>query len=43
MYVTNITTIEYDTFTDYDNILNNCTNNEDNIDIVIPTILLTTP
>ena len=37
MYVTNVTN-------DYDNItFTNCTNNENNIDINIPTLLLTIP
>ena len=37
MFITNITQ-------DYDNItFTNCTNNENNIDIVIPTLLLTIP
>ena len=39
--MTNITTIDYDT--EYDNFLNNCTDNENNVDIIIPTILLTIP
>ena len=44
MYVTNITTNDYDNITnDYNNITDNCTNNETNIDIIIPTILLTIP
>ena len=43
MYVTNNTTIDYDNITDYYIILKNCTNNEDNIDIIIPTLLLTLP
>ena len=37
MYVTKTTT------NDYDNFLNICTNNEDTIDIIIPTLLLTIP
>ena len=41
MYVTNLTTIDYDNITEYDNFLNNCTDNEINIDIIIPTILST--
>ena len=36
MYVTNITD-------DYDNITINCTNNENNIDIIIPSLLRTIP
>ena len=36
MYVTKITD-------DYDNIANKCTNNEKNIDIIIPSLLLTIP
>ena len=39
MYVTNNTTNDYDIITDYDN----CTNNEDNFDVIIPTLLLTIP
>ena len=39
MYVTNITD-EYDKITDL-KITNNCTNNENNIDIIIATSLLT--
>ena len=35
MYVRNIT--------HYDNFLNNCTNNDDNIDIITPTLLLSIP
>ena len=41
--MTNITTIDYDNITEYDKILNNCTDNENNVDIIIPTILLTIP
>ena len=45
MYVINITdfntTNHYDNFSDYNNITNNCTNNESNIDIIIPPLLLT--
>ena len=37
MYVTNFTTIKYDNF------LINCTDKEKNIDINIPTLLLTLP
>ena len=36
MYVTNITE-------DYDNFTNNCTNNEKNIDEIIPAIFITIP
>ena len=36
MYVTNTTTIDYDNIADYDNILNNCTDNENDIDIISP-------
>ena len=43
MYVTNITAIDYDKITGYDIFLNNCRNNEDNIDIIIRTLLLTKP
>ena len=40
MYITNIT--EYNNMTDaYNNI--NCTNNENNIDIIIPVLLFTIP
>ena len=49
MYVTNITD-DYDNITsskdtDYVNMspLSNCTNNENNIDIIIPTLLLRIP
>ena len=45
MYVTNVT--DYDNLTDdYNNTLslnNNCTDNENNFDILIPTFLLTIP
>ena len=45
MHITNVT--EYDNMTnDYNNTLslnNNCTNNENNIDMIIPTLLLTIP
>ena len=41
MHVTNIS--NYDIITDYDNFKNNCTDNENNIDIVKPTTLLTIP
>ena len=47
MYVTNDT--DYDNTTDYDNFLKdfiitgNCTINENNIDIIIPSVLLTIP
>ena len=47
MFVTNFT--DYDNVTDYDSFTNdftftnNSTNNENNIDIIIPTILLTIP
>ena len=37
MYVANITT------TDYDNITDNCTNNQNNKDAIVPTILLSLP
>ena len=43
MYVTNITTIDCDNNTEYENFLNNCTDNENNIDINIATLLLTIP
>ena len=36
MYITNVTD-------DYDNITSNCTNNENNIDISIPALLITIP
>ena len=45
MYVTNVTN-DYDNITnDYDNIssLSNCTDSEFNIDIIIPSLLLTIP
>ena len=48
MYLTNITD-EYDNitsinYTDYDNIsFANCTNNESNIDIIIPALIFTIP
>ena len=48
MYIANVTN-DYDkntssNYTYYDNMnLSNCTNNENNIDIIIPTLLLTTP
>ena len=41
MYVLNITD-DYDNITDI-NFTNNCTENENNIDIFIPTFLLTIP
>ena len=41
--MTKITTIDYDTITQYDNFLKKCTNKEDNTDIIIPTLLLTVP
>ena len=45
MYITNV--INYDNMADdYNDTLslnNNCTNNENNIDIIIPTLLLTIP
>ena len=41
MYVINVTDVN--TANEYDNITNNCTNNENNIDINIPTLLLTIP
>ena len=40
MYVVNVT--DYDNFTDL-NFTNNCTDNEIDIDINIPTLLLTKP
>ena len=44
MYVTNGTKIDSDNSTnDYDSFTNNCTDNEINFDIVIPTLLLTIP
>ena len=33
--------MDYDNITDFDDILNNCTNNEDNFNIIIPTLLPT--
>ena len=48
MYIANVKT-NYDNittskYTDYDNMtLSNCTNNEKNIDIIIPSLLLTIP
>ena len=42
MYITNITT-DYDNITSNNMTLSNCTNNENNFDIIIPTILLTIP
>ena len=41
MYVTKIAD-DYDNITDL-NFSNNCTDNENNIDIIIPTLLLTIP
>ena len=41
MYVLNVT--DLNTTNDYDNITDNCTINENNIDIIIPSILLTIP
>ena len=50
MYVTNITSSNYtDIFNDYDNFtstnytdtISNCTDNENNFDIIVPTLLLT--
>ena len=45
MYITKVT--DYDNMTDDHNdtlsINNNCTDNENNIDIIIPTLLLTKP
>ena len=43
MYITNV--IDYDEMTDdYNNTLSsNCTKSENNIDIIIPTLLLTIP
>ena len=43
MYITNVT--DFDNMTDdYNNILSsNCTINENNIDIIIPSLLLTIP
>ena len=34
---------DFNTADDYDNITNHCTINEDNIDIMIPTLLITIP
>ena len=48
MYITNVTN-DYDNitsghYTDYDNsALSNCRNNENNIDIIVPSLLLTLP
>ena len=48
MNITNITD-DYDNITEYDNItstnitLNNCTDNENNIDIIIPALLFSIP
>ena len=41
MNVTNIT--DYGIITDNDKITNNCTNNENIIDITLPTLLITIP
>ena len=41
MYTTNVT--DYEIMTDNNTFLSNCTNNENNIDINIPTLLLTIP
>ena len=45
MYITNITTNDCDSITDLKttNEYNNCTDNENNIEISLPTILLTIP
>ena len=45
MYITKLTTNDYDNITNLytTNHYNNCTNNQNNIDIIIPTILLTIP
>ena len=44
MYVTNITTNDYNNSTNgYNKIIDNCTNSENNIDITIPTLVLTIP
>ena len=43
MYVTIITTIDYEIYTENDNFLNKHTDKENNIDMIIPTIILTTP
>ena len=44
MYVSNITTIDYDNSTkDYDKLTDICIDNENNADIIIPTLLLTIP
>ena len=42
MYVSNFTPNDYDKITDL-NVTNNCTDNENNIDINIPRLLLTIP
>ena len=42
MYITNVT-YDYDNITSSNMTLSNCTNNENNIDIFIPTLLLTIP
>ena len=39
MYITNIT----DDYNDTISMSNNCTNNENNFDIIVPTLLLTIP
>ena len=44
MNVTNITETDYVNITDYENIIfANCTNNEDNFDIIKPKLILTIP
>ena len=45
MYPANITTNDYDNNTDLNttNVYNNCTNNENNIEKIIPTLFLTIP
>ena len=45
MYVTNITTKDYDEITDLSttNDYKNCTDNENNVDIILPSLLLTIP
>ena len=47
MYVTKITTNDYDNITDLNTTNNrtfsNCTVNENNVDIIIPTLLFTIP
>ena len=41
MYLFNVTDLNTTNY--YNNFTNNCTDNENNIDIIIPTLLLTVP